>query len=55
MPFYEFKCKECLRIEEKHFSFQEEHKLECPKCKVVMDKVIHATPAIFTGGGWGGQ
>jgi putative FmdB family regulatory protein len=55
MPFYEFKCAKCFRLEEHYFTFQEEHKLKCENCKKEMDKVIHATPAIFTGGGWGGQ
>jgi putative FmdB family regulatory protein len=54
-PFYEFKCEKCLRLEEHYFSFQEEHKVDCPNCKEGMNKVIQATPAIFTGGGWGGK
>jgi len=52
---YEFKCPDCYRIEEKYFSFKEEHKFNCPNCKTEMNKVITATPAIFHGGGWGGQ
>jgi putative FmdB family regulatory protein len=55
MPTYEFKCPKCSQLEEKHFGFQDEHKLLCPKCKTKMNKVIGATPAIFHGGGWGGQ
>jgi putative FmdB family regulatory protein len=56
MPFYEFKCPDCFRLEEKYFAFTEEHKLMCESCKKIeMQKVIQATPAIFTGGGWGGM
>lgn len=53
MPNYEFACPDCALVEEKYFSFSEEHKLECAKCGVAMKKVIKATPAIFHGGGWG--
>lgn len=55
MPFYEFKCPKCFRLEEHYFSFKEEHKLACPTCKKDMEKVIQATPAIFHGGGWGAK
>jgi len=55
MPFYEFKCPKCAKTKEKYFTFQEEHKLKCASCKKEMEKVIAATPAIFYGGGWGGQ
>jgi len=55
MPTYEFKCPKCLRLEEQHFGFNDEHKLPCPSCKTEMGKVINATPAIFHGGGWGGK
>jgi Zn finger protein HypA/HybF involved in hydrogenase expression len=55
MPFYEFKCAKCSKQEEKYFSFQEKHELKCVKCKKEMNKVIQATPAVFRGGGWGGQ
>lgn len=55
MPTYEFKCPECLRLEDQYFTFEEEHKLNCPGCQTKMDKVIVATPAILRGGGWGGK
>lgn len=55
MPFYEFKCEKCSRTEEHYFSFHEKHKLDCPNCEQEMNKVIAAVPAIFHGGGWGGQ
>ena len=55
MPFYEFKCADCLRLEEKHFGFEEEHKIECDHCKSDMVKVLQPTPTIFRGNGWGGQ
>ena len=56
MPFYEYKCPDCFRLEDKYFSFQEEHKLMCDTCKTVeMVKVLQPTPAVFRGGGWGGM
>lgn len=55
MPTYEFKCPNCLRLEDKYFTFQEEHKLKCPGCKKQMVKIIGITPAIFHGGGWGAK
>lgn len=58
MPVYQFKCLDCYRLEEKYFSFTEEHTMVCvnKKCKEAqMSKVLQAVPAILRGGGWGGQ
>jgi putative FmdB family regulatory protein len=55
MPSYEFKCSDCFRLQDKYFSFSEEHKILCDNCNKPMSKVMQATPAIFTGGGWGGM
>jgi predicted nucleic acid-binding Zn ribbon protein len=56
MPTYQFKCPECYRLEDKYFTFTDKHLLVCSNsnCKdIPMDKVFLATPAIFTGTGWG--
>lgn len=55
MPSYDFKCNDCYRLEEKYFSFTEEHIVMCDNCKTEMVKVLQPTPAIFTGTGWGGR
>lgn len=55
MPTYEFKCVKCAETKEQYFTFHEKHEVNCEKCKTKMDKVIAAAPAIFHGGGWGGQ
>ena len=55
MPFYQFKCNKCDFAKEQYFMFSEEHTLVCEKCEGDMEKVISAVPAIFRGGGWGGQ
>jgi putative FmdB family regulatory protein len=58
MPTYKFKCPDCSTLEEKYFTFTDKHLVPCPNsnCKdVIMDKVFLATPAIFTGTGWGGK
>ena len=55
MPMYLFKCYSCNFAKEQYFMFSEEHILTCENCEGNMSKVIQATPAIFRGGGWGGQ
>lgn len=55
MPIYEFKCNKCEAVTEEAFDFHTEHKVICKKCEQPMNKLYQATPAIFRGGGWGGQ
>jgi putative FmdB family regulatory protein len=54
MPMYHFKCFKCNAEAEKYFGFHDKHEATC-ECGNVMSKVIQATPAVFRGGGWGGQ
>jgi putative FmdB family regulatory protein len=53
MPKYDFACVTCDFQIEKHFNFNEEHRVECEMCECAMVKVIKAIPTHFKGGGWG--
>ena len=55
MPFYEFRCNECAVNLDIYFGFTDKQESTCPHCEKPMVKVLQATPAVFRGGGWGGQ
>lgn len=53
MPRYDFKCNKCGSVIEVVMSFGDSTIPVC--CQESMSKVFQATPAVFKGGGWGGQ
>ena len=53
MPTYDFKCSECGMTREVYKELGEDRLPTC--CNTSMERVWSATPAIFRGGGWGGQ
>ncbi len=53
MPNYDYKCNECGMVREIYREFGEDHEPTC--CQASMSRVWTATPAVFRGGGWGGQ
>lgn len=56
MARYDYKCPECDYLAEiENPISQPLPEVECEECNVEMKRVIHATPAIFHGGGWGGK
>jgi putative FmdB family regulatory protein len=55
MPFYEFNCEQCNLSIDVYFNFTDNQEPKCTHCDTLMVKVIQATPAVFKGGGWGGQ
>jgi len=55
MPNYDFRCKKCKAFITRHQGFYDDSIPDCPTCKTPMNKIIYATPAVFRGGGWGGQ
>jgi putative FmdB family regulatory protein len=55
MPRYDYKCENCSSVIEIERSFDEESVPVCTSCNTSMSRVWQATPAVFKGGGWGGQ
>jgi putative FmdB family regulatory protein len=55
MPRYDYKCEECQTTIEIERSMHEESQPMCAGCNATMSRVWQATPAVFRGGGWGGQ
>lgn len=53
MPKYDYKCNVCGSTIEFERGFGEDREPTC--CNHTMSRVWSATPAIFRGGGWGGQ
>jgi len=53
MPTYAYKCYEDGSSIEMYQTFDDNSVPDCPLCQKQMQKVIHATPAHFRGGGWG--
>lgn len=53
MPNYDYKCSICGMVREIYREFGEDSVPTC--CQSSMERVWSATPAIFRGGGWGGQ
>ena len=55
MPKYDYKCEGCNSVVEITRSFDEDSSPMCTTCNSTMIRQWSATPAIFRGGGWGGQ
>jgi len=55
MPKYDYKCEKCGSVVEITRSFDEDSSPMCTTCNSTMVRQWNATPAIFRGGGWGGQ
>ena len=55
MPKYDYKCDKCGGQVEVTRAFDEDSQPMCTGCNSTMSRVWSATPAIFRGGGWGGQ
>jgi putative FmdB family regulatory protein len=53
MPTYEFRCAIDKSFVEIQQGFYDNIVPNCPLCGKEMNKIIHATPAIFNGTGWG--
>lgn len=55
-PSYDFRCPNCsTSIEVKRSLDESTVAPTCGDCLVAMEKVFHATPAIFKGTGWGAR
>ena len=55
MPTYSYKCFNDSSSIEMYQTFNDDSVPNCPLCQKPMQKVIHATPAHFRGGDWGGS
>jgi len=55
MPKYDFRCPQCEKVVEIYKDFKDDTLPTCGECNVELSKVFQATPAVFRGGGWGGQ
>lgn len=55
MPKYDFRCPTCETVVELYKEFKDNSVPTCEVCNVGLSKVFQATPAVFRGGGWGGQ
>lgn len=55
MPKYDFRCPQCEKVVEIYKDFKDDTLPTCGECNVDLSKVFQATPAVFRGGGWGGQ
>jgi putative FmdB family regulatory protein len=53
MPNYDYKCNVCGGVQEIYQQFGDSTVPVC--CQQSMSKIFQATPAVFKGGGWGGQ
>lgn len=52
MPFYDYQCKKCNRIQEERHGMNDAPKVKCAKCRRVMERVIGAAPIAFKCGGF---
>jgi putative FmdB family regulatory protein len=56
MPTYEYRCKECGTFGSIHRTYKEDDSgMNCPKCKIAMNRMYSAPGLIFKGNGWGGK
>jgi putative FmdB family regulatory protein len=55
MPTYVFRCLTDKSMVEIQQGFYDNNIPNCPLCGKEMQKVIHATPAVFRGDGWAGK
>lgn len=55
MPFYDYECPKDGIIIAIYKTFSDETVPNCETCGTETVKKFEATPAIFRGGGWGGQ
>lgn len=56
MPTYEYSCRECGTYGSVHRSFADDDAgMECPKCKILMNRLYSAPALVFKGDGWGGK
>jgi len=53
MPFYDFRCEECTRIEEEFFKIADEKIVECIECGIQMKQIILKAPGLSDPGGTG--
>ncbi len=52
MPTYEYLCEECAHRYEKREGFDAPARQKCPSCGKRANRVLHAPPIVFKGGGF---
>jgi putative FmdB family regulatory protein len=56
MPTYEYSCAECGTYASTHRSYADDvNIMECPKCRISMNRIYSAPGIVFKGSGWGGE
>lgn len=56
MPNYEYNCRECGTYGSVYRTYKEDDPgMDCPKCKIAMNRLYSAPGIVFKGTGWGGK
>ena len=56
MPNYEYSCRECGTYGSVYRTYKEDDPgMDCPKCKIAMNRLYSAPGLVFKGDGWAGK